>query len=75
MHGHSVWEAGTAEAFAAGIATLINDPERRDQIAEAALMHARRHFDWGAIGEKQRALLGGRALPGSTGENASPTLL
>jgi glycosyltransferase involved in cell wall biosynthesis len=57
LHNHSVWEAATPEAFAAGIATLINDPERRAQIAEAALGHARRHFDWSAIGEKQRVVL------------------
>jgi glycosyltransferase involved in cell wall biosynthesis len=57
LHGHSVWEAETPEAFAAGIATLINDPERRAQMAEAALLHARRNFDWKAIGERQRALL------------------
>jgi glycosyltransferase involved in cell wall biosynthesis len=57
LHGHSVWEAETPEAFAAGIATLINDPERRTQIAESALAHARRHFDWQSIGERQRELL------------------
>ena len=57
LHGHSVWQAETPEAFAAGIATLINDPEWRAQIAEAALGHARRNFDWHAIGEKQRAIL------------------
>ncbi len=57
LHGHSVWEADTPEGFAAGIATLIADPERRAQIAEAALLHARRNFDWRAIGEKQREIL------------------
>ena len=56
LHGHSVWEAETPEAFAAGIATLIADPERRGQIARAARLHALRHFDWQALGEKQRAL-------------------
>jgi glycosyltransferase involved in cell wall biosynthesis len=56
LHGHSVWEAETPEGFAAGIATLITDHDRRAQIAEAALWHARRNFDWHAIGEKQRAL-------------------
>jgi glycosyltransferase involved in cell wall biosynthesis len=53
LHGHSVWIGDTPEAFAAGIATLIADPERRAQIAEAAYD---RKFDWAAIGEKQRAL-------------------
>jgi glycosyltransferase involved in cell wall biosynthesis len=59
LHGHSVWIADTAEAFAAGIATLLADPERRAQIARAALLHAKRNFDWRAIGEKQRELLRG----------------
>ncbi|MBZ5727761.1 MAG: glycosyltransferase family 4 protein [Acidobacteriia bacterium] len=57
LHGHSVWVADTPEAFAAGVATLIADPERRAALAEAAYGHARRHFDWRAIGEKQRQLL------------------
>ena len=56
LHGHSVWMADTPEAFAAGIATLIVDPERRAQIAQAAYGHAVRNFDWEAIGDKQRAL-------------------
>jgi glycosyltransferase involved in cell wall biosynthesis len=56
-HGHNVWVGDTPEAFAAGIATLLADPERRAQIAIAAHDHAIRHFDWKAIGEKQRALL------------------
>ena len=56
LHGHSAWIADTPEAFAAGIATLIADPERRRQIARAAYHHAVRNFDWQAIGEKQRAL-------------------
>jgi glycosyltransferase involved in cell wall biosynthesis len=56
LHGHSAWIADTPEAFAAGIATLIADPDRRRQIAQAAYYHAVRHFDWQAIGEKQRAL-------------------
>jgi glycosyltransferase involved in cell wall biosynthesis len=56
LHGHSVWIGDTAEAFAAGIATLIADPDRRAQIAEAARGHAVRNFGWEAIGEKQRAL-------------------
>jgi glycosyltransferase involved in cell wall biosynthesis len=56
-HGHSVWVGDTPEAFAAGIATLLADPERRAQLARAAYDHAVRNFDWRAIGEKQRALL------------------
>ncbi len=57
LHGHSVWVADTPEAFAAGVATLISDPERREQLAHAAHAHAVRNFDWAAIGEKQRELL------------------
>jgi glycosyltransferase involved in cell wall biosynthesis len=61
LHGHSVWVADKPEAFAAGVATLIADPERRRQLALAACGHAVRNFDWAAIGEKQRALL--REIP------------
>jgi glycosyltransferase involved in cell wall biosynthesis len=57
VHGHSVWVGDTPEAFAAAIATLIADPERRAQMARAARDHALRSFDWRAIGEKQRQLL------------------
>ena len=56
LHGHSVWEADTPEAFAAGIATLVADAERREQISRAARDHAARNFDWRAIGERQRKL-------------------
>ena len=57
LHGHSVWVAESAEAFAAAIATLIKDPERRSQIAQAAYGVAQRNFDWSAIGERQRDLM------------------
>jgi glycosyltransferase involved in cell wall biosynthesis len=57
LHGHSVWEAETPEAFAAGIATLIADPERRSKMARAAYGDAQRNFDWRSIGERQRDLL------------------
>jgi glycosyltransferase involved in cell wall biosynthesis len=57
LHGHSVWVADSAVAFAAAVATLINDFERRQQMARAAYGVAQRNFDWTAIGEKQRALL------------------
>jgi glycosyltransferase involved in cell wall biosynthesis len=56
LHGHSVWEANSPEAFAAGVATLIRDTDRRQQMARAAHGVARRNFDWAAIGEQQRAL-------------------
>jgi glycosyltransferase involved in cell wall biosynthesis len=57
LHGHSVWIGDTPESFAAGIATLIADAERRAAMARAAYHHAVRNFDWRAIGEKQRQLL------------------
>lgn len=57
LHGKSVWIGDTAEDFAAGVTTLLGDPERRTQIAAAAYDHARRSFDWEHLGEKQRALL------------------
>ncbi len=57
LHDYSVWEADTPEGFAAGVATLISDPDRRRNFAEAAYAHAVRHFDWRALGEKQRTLL------------------
>ena len=56
LHDHSAWIADAPEAFAAGVATLISDPDRRHAIAVAARAHAIRHFDWQAIGEKQRNL-------------------
>jgi glycosyltransferase involved in cell wall biosynthesis len=57
LHDHSVWVADGPEAFAAGIATLIKDGDRRCAIARAAYGVARRTFDWSAIGERQRELL------------------
>jgi len=57
LHDHSIWVADTPQSFAAGIATLINDRDRRTQIALAAYGVARRNFDWPAIGGRQRDLL------------------
>jgi len=57
LHGHSVWEAETPEAFAAGIATLLADPKLRSRMALAAYGEAQRNFDWRSIGERQRELL------------------
>jgi polysaccharide biosynthesis protein PslH len=59
VDGESVWEADAAEAFAAGIAALIADRERRERIAEAAYEHACCNFEWKAIGERARAMVGG----------------
>ena len=63
MHGLSVWEAETPEAFAAGVAMLIADPERRRQMALAAYGEAQRRFDWRSIGERQRDILRGFTEP------------
>jgi glycosyltransferase involved in cell wall biosynthesis len=56
VHGTSVWVAGDADAFAAGIAHLLQSPELRARVACAARELAERHFDWKALGEKQRSL-------------------
>lgn len=58
LHDHSVWVADTPEGFASGVATLITDRERRQAMAQAAYAHAVRRFDWRALGEKQREVLG-----------------
>jgi glycosyltransferase involved in cell wall biosynthesis len=68
LHGHSVWEAETPEDFAAGVATLIADPERRSKMALAAYGDAQRNFDWRSIGDRQRDLLRGLTEPGGLTE-------
>ena len=55
-HGASVWVAGDASAFAAGVARLVSEPELRGRIARAARLHAERRFDWRRMGERQGAL-------------------
>jgi ribosomal protein S18 acetylase RimI-like enzyme len=56
-HGVTAWIADSAEELAAGIQTLLDDPRLRARIATAGRAHARAHFDWRAIGRRQRALL------------------
>jgi len=63
-HGRSAWIADDAAEFAAGIVRLMEDPAARAAMARAARLHAEQHFDWRALGEKQRAIL--RAAPYST---------
>ncbi len=65
LHGHSVWEAETPEAFATGVATLIADQELRIKMALAAYDHAQRNFDWRSIGQRQRDLLRDLTEPGT----------
>jgi ribosomal-protein-alanine acetyltransferase len=57
QHGSTAWIAESAAAFAEGIATLLADPSLRARLAEVGLAHARAHFDWRAIGRRQRSLL------------------
>jgi len=56
-HGETAWIADSAEGLAEGIGTLLKDDGLRARIAQAGKEHARKHFDWKAIGRRQRALL------------------
>jgi ribosomal protein S18 acetylase RimI-like enzyme len=56
-HEATAWIVDSAEEFAAGINKLLEDQEMRTSIAKAGRVHARKHFDWRAIGRRQRALL------------------
>jgi ribosomal protein S18 acetylase RimI-like enzyme len=55
-HGETAWVGDTAADFAQGIRTLLNDHAMRSRIAQAGRVHAERHFDWRAIGARQRAV-------------------
>ena len=56
-HQTTAWIADSAEDFAIGIQTLLDEPVLRKGIAQAGRAHARRNFSWRSIGRKQRALL------------------
>jgi len=56
-HGVNVWIADTAADFALAIRTLLGNRDLRQRIASAGREHVERHFDWKAIGQRQRALL------------------
>jgi ribosomal protein S18 acetylase RimI-like enzyme len=56
VHGETAWIADTAEELAAGIRKLLGDLVLRLQLSRAGRRHAEQHFDWRAIGAKQRAL-------------------
>jgi polysaccharide biosynthesis protein PslH len=60
-HLETAWIADSAEGLAEGIRALLDDGpgngELRAKIAQAGREHARKHFDWKAIGRRQRALL------------------
>lgn len=52
----SVWVANDAAAFAEGIIALLNDPVRRQAIAQAARQLAERNFSWSELARRQRDL-------------------
>ncbi len=56
-HGVTAWIADSAEGIAEGIRKLLDDGELRARITRAGRAHARKHFDWRAIGRRQRTLL------------------
>ncbi len=56
VHGESVWIAEAPNAFAEGIATLLEDDVLRHRIADNALRIARERYDWRALGAAQRRL-------------------
>lgn len=56
-HGVTAWIADSAEGLAEGIRTLLENGELRTKIAQAGRDHARKHFDWKAIGRRQTTLL------------------
>jgi ribosomal-protein-alanine acetyltransferase len=66
QHGTNVWIADSADEFAAGIVTLLQDHDLRQRIAAAGRRHAEQHFGWSQIGAKQRGLL--RRLTGGSVE-------
>lgn len=62
-HGVNVWIADSAPDFAKGIETLLRDRDLRDRLATRGRDHAEKHFDWKAIGSRQRAMLAGLLSP------------
>jgi glycosyltransferase involved in cell wall biosynthesis len=55
-HGESIWVAGPAGEFAAGIVALLEDEGRRRRMAVEGRRIAVEKFGWEAMGEVQRAL-------------------
>jgi ribosomal protein S18 acetylase RimI-like enzyme len=55
-HGTSVWIADDGPSFAAGVRRLLSDDPLRRGMAQAARLHAERHFSWKRLGGAQRAL-------------------
>ncbi len=53
-HGVTAWIADTAPELADGIRTLLDDGALRARIARSGRAYAEEHFDWRAIGVRQR---------------------
>ncbi|MBZ5611489.1 MAG: GNAT family N-acetyltransferase [Acidobacteriia bacterium] len=62
-HAVNVWIADSADDFAKGVETLLRNRDLRERIAARGREHAERHFDWKAIGARQRAMLAGLLPP------------
>ncbi len=56
QHGVSVWVADDPQEFAEAIVRLLEDHRLRRSLAQAARRRAETHFDWRAIGDRQRSL-------------------
>ena len=56
-HGKTVWIADDPAEMAKGIKLLLDNQDLRQAIAQAGRQHARKHFDWTQIGQRQRAML------------------
>ncbi|MGC4048530.1 MAG: glycosyltransferase [Paludibaculum sp.] len=52
-HGRSVWIANTAREFAEGIQYLLENKERRAELAQAAYALAIERYGWPALAAKQ----------------------
>jgi [ribosomal protein S18]-alanine N-acetyltransferase len=63
QHAVNIWIGNTAEEFAEGISSLLEDAALRSRIAKAGRSHVEKRFDWRAIGLRQRALI--RELAGN----------
>jgi ribosomal-protein-alanine acetyltransferase len=56
-HGQNVWVADKPADFSAAIEKLLDDAPLRETIAAAGRVKVEQHFDWHAIGLRQRAML------------------
>ena len=56
VHRETAWIANSASELAEGIRALLDDLGLRLRLSRAGREHAERHFDWPAIGARQRAL-------------------